>query len=746
MRDWLDMCVHGHGETCSDTHGTSRDFLKLIDETYFGVIDVLDMQLKSLPTLQQPDGTRSPDKYVALSYVWGKGSERTRYVTTAATVSTHIKRGGLAAAWAKLPRTIQDAILLVNRLGQRYLWVDSLCITQGNEMSWENNAKAMHLIYGHAYFTICAADGDSESGLRAASTMLRGTQYLRSAHINGETQGQEKYDDLTPMSTQYARGIRILVTRPLEVVIHDSEWSKRAWTFQEQILSRRCLIFAEGRVYFQCRRAGISEDIWTDSNGNGWSLNRPTSPLQSPSLLKRRPVWFYINFTRSYTSRCLTMAKDILSAFQGIKRLLEDSMDREAFLFGLPTSHFDLALLWTPTRALRRRKKTKSHRSGDSYCTQDENGNCACKLGDVYLDGVKFQFPSWSWCGWMGDEEMGSQINYDEALLEGCMSNVSKWLEDRTWIIWFLRDDKGHLRPLRNDINRTNRPDVHEEDRWKGYTGRQAWEPVIEDTNSETVAREEVVSTRDRNVRFADSEDKPKITRTQRYENLEKGERSRLIKYRVGNGGYFRPGTLLEPEHGDNHDQGRPSSRLLQKISEDVELRGDIGAIIPENPFGTIKSREPFAGKATTEADTSSQATLPQYLPLLQFRTLLKKLYVSARDPSRSPSSNGLCVCDVADDCGDWCGSVTVPLMWMKYNQKKPLDFIAISEAKSFTMDECPVWTYYVPKERGESQWDLFYVLLLERHEEHCWWERVALGKVFKAAFETADLAEIQLG
>lgn len=127
------------------------------------------------------------------------------------------------------------------------------------------------------------------------------------------------------------------------------------------------------------------------------------------------------------------MAKDILAAFEGITRLLEQDMSHEAFLFGLPTSHFDLALLWTPTTALRRRKKVKPHQPGDASCSQVENGRCACNAGGVYLEGVKFQFPSWSWCGWMGDQGTGSQVHYDEGLLEGCMSNISKWLQDRTW-------------------------------------------------------------------------------------------------------------------------------------------------------------------------------------------------------------------------------------------------------------------------------------------------------------------------
>jgi hypothetical protein len=66
-------------------------------------------------------------------------------------------------------------------------------------------------------------------------------------------------------------------------------------------------------------------------------------------------------------------------------------------------------------------------------------------------------------------------------------------------------------------------------------------------------------------------------------------------------------------------------------------------------------------------------------------------------------------------------------------------NFIAISEAKNFTREEFPDWTYYLPKERDESEWDLFFVLLIEDSPEEGFYRRIALGKVFKAAFTIAD-------
>ena len=71
-------------------------------------------------------------------------------------------------------------------------------------------------------------------------------------------------------------------------------------------------------------------------------------------------------------------------------------------------------------------------------------------------------------------------------------------------------------------------------------------------------------------------------------------------------------------------------------------------------------------------------------------------------------------------------------------------DFIAISEARAFTEEECEVWTYYVPKEREQSEWDLYYVMLLER--DGYFWRRVAVGKAFKGAFAKREWKEIVLG
>jgi hypothetical protein len=85
--------------------------------------------------------------------------------------------------------------------------------------------------------------------------------------------------------------------------------------------------------------------------------------------------------------------------------------------------------------------------------------------------------------------------------------------------------------------------------------------------------------------------------------------------------------------------------------------------------------------------------------------------------------------------------------MWISAGwEGVPLMFIALSDSKGLTADECPVWNYYIPKEKDESEWDLYFVMIIDRNRERALWERVAIGKVFQAAFGDAVWDEIKLG
>ena len=264
------------------------------------------------------------EDYVALSYVWGRN---TPYCTLLSNILQHCEPGGLEIFRNRLPKVIQDAILLVQRLGYRYLWIDSLCMLQDSPRSWRLNSQNMDLIFGNAALTICAADGnDSSTGLNALDVSSRVVRQPQAV----------------------CAGVHLMVSRPPETSIKTSTWNTRAWTLQERLLSRRCLIFVNSRVYFQCRATTMSEDIFVDHKGTGWSLDLIEAPSKMFDLLEHRAIWVYIQCVSLYTSRALTESEDVLAAFNGILNRIE-SIVQAPCIIGLPTSHFDFALLWEPS-------------------------------------------------------------------------------------------------------------------------------------------------------------------------------------------------------------------------------------------------------------------------------------------------------------------------------------------------------------------------------------------------------------
>jgi hypothetical protein len=160
-----------------------------------------------------------------------------------------------------MPRTIRDTVNLVRDLGERHLWVDLICIIQGSDRSWALNSLVMDKVYGNAYLTVCAVDGDSA---------YAGLQVLH-AHAVSPQPGTEK-PSLSQNIAHYSKDLLLMSTQPAESYIRRSAWNTRGWTFQERVLSPRNLIFMAGRMYFQCRCVSMSADIISEHEPGGWSI------------------------------------------------------------------------------------------------------------------------------------------------------------------------------------------------------------------------------------------------------------------------------------------------------------------------------------------------------------------------------------------------------------------------------------------------------------------------------------------
>src|SRR5271170_1038581 len=127
LRAWISGC-ETHHETQSHAlrHQNPLDII---------LIDAVDNRL-----VNSSSGTR----YIALSYVWGGTPS---FQTTKANRSTLEQKWQLLQEKSRVPQLIQDAMLLVLKLGERYLWVDTLCIVQDDFQHKWSQISQMDTIY-----------------------------------------------------------------------------------------------------------------------------------------------------------------------------------------------------------------------------------------------------------------------------------------------------------------------------------------------------------------------------------------------------------------------------------------------------------------------------------------------------------------------------------------------------------------------------------------------------------------------
>lgn len=250
IRGWISSCVTGHsgcrrslgGRTLKDNKKPQRLPTRLIEVT---------------PKVRLRETAGQRGQYLALSYCWGtgtQGSQTPNTVTTQANIDSFYDDVPLDA----LAPTVRDAILLVQRLGFRYLWVDALCIIQGDAADWERESRQMAQIFENALCTIVALGADhAGEGLFLSGNDSPPPEAKREAIIpcrsdNKTILGYASVTAWTPPDEEARRS-------PVRD-FSDARWSRRAWVLQERMLSRRMLYFGRGQIYWTCMERMIHED------------------------------------------------------------------------------------------------------------------------------------------------------------------------------------------------------------------------------------------------------------------------------------------------------------------------------------------------------------------------------------------------------------------------------------------------------------------------------------------------------
>lgn len=342
-------------------------------------------------SLQNSRAVPPGSQYVALSYCWGD-------YKPACMTTQFDDKDSIPLEWSDLPRTFQDAATFTLHLGIEFLWIDSICIIQGDSKDWNHEAPKMNAVYKNSYVTLAGLCGyDSRNGLRTISmketsrpiVQLQTAQathvlYSRMCHYL-DTEIRENADSISRHCCPY----------PL---------LNRAWTYQERIVSSRVIFFTESEMIYQCRyhvtcECGSSRDYYGDNSETISRLNKseiwsattrtpdlgPDCPRSSISQTLCRDVariWRE-NVVREYSKLIVSEIRDRLPAVGALAKQFQDARPHEEYLAGLWSGTLLEDLLWVCTR--------------DPFNKQDLNNN----ENLARYDGL----PTWTWASVRGAVE-----------------------------------------------------------------------------------------------------------------------------------------------------------------------------------------------------------------------------------------------------------------------------------------------------------------------------------------------------
>lgn len=285
------------------------------------LIEVGPSRLRLVEQSEILAGPVKQPEYCALSYCWGSREDAKLHVkTTEETYHDHTK--GLV--FDKLPQVLQDAVTTTRNLSIPYLWVDSLCIIQGNQLDWEEQCAQMNDIYGNARVTLIAASSRSctEGFLKPKRPALRfpyqsarrpeikGSFMMCFTHVYGE------------QSTPGITGIDYVID--LHNDLHSSQWARRGWTFQEQAMAKASIVFGTSEVYFGRDGDFVAKD------GTAGPIYPQASITSLQTNQELHQAWEKI--LRRYSARkesSFTEIKDLLPALSGLARQFGNKLQFE---------------------------------------------------------------------------------------------------------------------------------------------------------------------------------------------------------------------------------------------------------------------------------------------------------------------------------------------------------------------------------------------------------------------------------
>jgi hypothetical protein len=325
--------------------------------------------------------------FVALSYRWGEDLAPRPRITNDIMAKLQ-QHGALDSPEMSqyLAPIIKHAIQLSSRIGERYLWVDALCIVYDDLAATAEQLELMGAIYANASITIVAADEDSQAGLLG----LRDISAPRNLEQHVIPFGDETI---------------IVLNADMFSMIHGTPYYERGWTYQEHIMAKRRILFNSKALHWECQC-----NQWHEDTTLGAAVPNYIEPRLREILAGFPTIGSLSNMLTNYNTRGLTYDEDALLGISGLLSVLSRSFTG-GFLYGIPEMFFDRAIGWTPywTHTNLRRRTASDRNSGHQLSVP--------------------ALPSWSWIGWQGLVSLGDEA----ALINDRSSRIAETTPITEW-------------------------------------------------------------------------------------------------------------------------------------------------------------------------------------------------------------------------------------------------------------------------------------------------------------------------
>ena len=309
---------------CNENHpdcNTNHDVLPILPTR---VLDLGENPGKDSIRLYETN--KSFGRYATLSHCWGLVGPLT---TTRDTRPQRLQ----GITLNDLPNTFRDAILVTRKLGIRYLWIDSLCILQGDKTDWETESGRMADVYSNAYINLAASSSrDSRGGLFKQGRR----RYLE---INRKDEGGLSYKVFVRL------GLEAGHRSCLHIWIHSllNPLLDRAWVYQERVLSKRFVQFANPELIWEC------DTNITCECGNPLLKHCTFPGLIRPKLNTSDPQSFlgaWSDVLGFYTRLNLTEEEDRLPALSGVAAVFQRKTN-QTYYAGMWKEQMPQNLLWS---------------------------------------------------------------------------------------------------------------------------------------------------------------------------------------------------------------------------------------------------------------------------------------------------------------------------------------------------------------------------------------------------------------